>query len=57
MEKGIKYIIILKLKMKTLFNLPENVKFCKSCVISNQRPSSIQEFHNKTRDGAKYKLF
>ena len=41
--------------MKTLFNLPENVKFCKSCVISNQRPSSIQEFyHNKTRDGAKY---
>ena len=27
--------------------LPENVKFCKSCVISNQRPSSVIEFKNK----------
>ena len=26
--------------------LPENVKFCKSCVISNQRPSSVIEFKN-----------
>ena len=24
----------------------ENVKFCKSCVISNQRPSSTAEFKN-----------
>ncbi len=41
--------------MKTLFNLPEEVKFCHSCVISNQRPSSIQEFfHDKNRTHAKY---
>jgi N-acetyl sugar amidotransferase len=29
---------------KVFFGLPEHVKFCKSCVISNQRPSSTIEF-------------
>lgn len=30
------------------YGLPKQVKFCKRCVISNQRPSSAQEFeHNK----------
>ena len=29
---------------KSFFGLPEVVKFCKSCVISNQRPSSTIEF-------------
>ncbi len=29
--------------MKTLYGLPEKVCFCKKCVISNQRPSSIIE--------------
>ncbi len=29
---------------KTLFGLPAEVKFCKRCVISNQRPNSAVEF-------------
>lgn len=29
---------------KTLFGLPEEVRFCKKCVMSNQRPSSYPEF-------------
>ncbi len=33
--------------MKTLFGLPEQVIFCKNCVMSNQRPNSAIEFkHN-----------
>ena len=41
--------------MKTYFNLPEDVIFCKKCVMSNQRPASVPEFrHNRNRDGAKY---
>ena len=36
--------------MKSLFGLPEEVRFCKRCVISNQRPSSFPEFwHTKDR--------
>ena len=31
----------------SLFGLPEKVKFCSSCVISNQRPNSVIEFKNK----------
>jgi N-acetyl sugar amidotransferase len=32
----------------TLYGLPSEVKFCKSCVISNQRPNSAVEYkHNK----------
>ena len=32
---------------KTLFGLPSNVKFCKKCIISNQRPNSEIEYkHN-----------
>ncbi len=41
--------------MKAFYNLPEKVIFCKRCVVSNQRPSSIPEFkHTRNRDGAKY---
>ena len=41
--------------MQTFYNLPEKVIFCKSCVMSNQRPSSIPEHkHTKDRIGAKY---
>ncbi len=29
---------------KTLFGLPSEIKFCKSCVISNQRPTNTIEF-------------
>ena len=33
---------------KTLFGLPFDVKFCKKCIISNQRPNSEFEYkHNK----------
>ena len=34
-------------KNYSLYGLPESVKFCKKCVISNQRPSSVIEFKNK----------
>tara|TARA_B100001059_G_C17835455_1_gene587760 strand:- start:950 stop:2158 length:1209 start_codon:yes stop_codon:yes gene_type:complete len=41
-----------------MYNLPSNVKFCKECVISNQRPASYPEFkHKRNRDGAKYMNF
>jgi len=39
---------------KSYFGLPSEVKFCKKCVISNQRPSSTIEFKNK--EGLKRKL-
>ena len=43
---------------KTYYNLPSEVFFCKKCVISNQRPSSIPEFkHTRNRDGAHYIQF
>ena len=29
-----------------LHGLPEDVYFCKSCVMSNQRPNSVVEFKN-----------
>ena len=38
--------------MKALFGLPEEVVFCKKCVISNQRPRSTVEFVN-TADESK----
>ncbi len=33
--------------MKAFFGLPEEVIFCKHCIISNQRPSSTVEFRHK----------
>ena len=37
------------------YNLPKKVIFCKLCLMSNQRPSSIPEFkHTIDRKGAKY---
>ena len=45
-------------KLETYYNLPVKIKFCKECVISNQRPSSIPEFkHTRNRDGANYIQF
>ena len=36
-------------------NWPDHIKFCNSCVMSNNRPSSIAEFkHNPSRDGSTY---
>ena len=37
----------MKKNLKTLYGLPEEVKFCRRCVMSNQRPVSSVEFkHN-----------
>lgn len=33
---------------QTFYGLPQEVKFCKKCVISNQRPSSTIEFKSKS---------
>ena len=42
-------------KSKTLYGLPEQVVFCRRCVMSNQRPASIPEFrHTPDRHGARY---
>lgn len=39
------------MKSKTpFFGLPEEVKFCSKCVISNQRPNSTVEFNSKNSD-------
>lgn len=36
--------------MKAFYNLPSKVKFCKTCVLSNQKPVTIPEFtHKKDR--------
>ena len=35
---------------KTLYGLPSEVKFCKKCVISNQRPNSSIEFVADAKD-------
>ena len=37
-------------RTEALYGLPKNVIFCKSCVISNQRPSSTVEFKSKIKD-------
>ena len=34
-------------KLEAFFGLSKEVKFCKRCLISNQRPSSSVEFLNK----------
>ena len=34
-------------KNYSIYGLPEKVKFCKKCTISNQRPSSTVEFKSK----------
>lgn len=39
-------------QFKTKFGLPHDVKFCKKCVISNQRPSSAAE-HKHTKESKK----
>lgn len=34
-------------KLQTKYGLPHKVEFCKSCVISNQRPNSAVEYEHK----------
>lgn len=36
--------------LKAYYGLPEEVKFCKKCVMSNQRPSSVVEFKHRPFD-------
>ena len=42
-------------KYETLYGLPHDVKFCKRCVMSNQRPASAIEFKH-TKDSKKTTL-
>jgi N-acetyl sugar amidotransferase len=42
----------MSLKLETYYGLPQEVKFCKKCVMSNQRPASAVEFKH-TRDSKK----
>jgi N-acetyl sugar amidotransferase len=37
-------------KFEAYFGLPSDVKFCKKCVISNQRPNSTVEFKNNIKE-------
>ncbi len=42
-------------RLEAKYGLPEQVVFCRRCVMSNQRPASIPEFrHRPDRQGAKY---
>ncbi|RME32955.1 MAG: N-acetyl sugar amidotransferase [Gammaproteobacteria bacterium] len=36
--------------LEVKYGLPPEVRFCRSCVISNQRPSSVVEFRNRPGD-------
>lgn len=36
----------MKKKNSSFFGLPEEIKFCSKCIISNQRPNSVIEFKN-----------
>jgi len=37
-------------KLEAYYGLPEKVKFCKKCTISNQRPNSAVEMKNKNKN-------
>lgn len=50
-----KYTPLASEKTFPKYGLPEKIVFCKRCVMSNQRPSSIPEFkHRPDRRGASY---
>jgi hypothetical protein len=36
--------------LEAFFGLPNQVRFCRSCVISNQRPSSTVEFRHEKQE-------
>lgn len=44
--------MVEKEKLETFYGLPQEVKFCKKCVMSNQRPASTVEFKH-TKDSKK----
>jgi hypothetical protein len=35
-------------KLEAYYGLPQEVKFCKRCVMSNQRPIGVEFKHTKT---------
>ena len=39
-----------KVTHKAYYGLPQDVKFCNNCVISNQRPSSTVEFKSDVKE-------
>ena len=39
--------------LEAFYGLPNEVRFCKSCVISNQRPSSTVEFKHEKEEKKK----
>ncbi len=45
----------MKQQYETKYGLPHDVKFCKKCVMSNQRPASAIEFKH-TKDSKKTTL-
>lgn len=42
---------------KAFYGLPSEVKYCKKCVISNQRPNSAVEFKHTQSSKKKYYKF
>ena len=46
-----------EINIEVKYGLPSNVEFCKSCVISNQRPSSTVEFYNVIEEKKKNNQF
>ena len=44
----------MNMELEAYYGLPSEVRFCKKCVISNQRPSSTVEF--KSEKGEKKKV-
>jgi hypothetical protein len=38
---------VMSKKLEAYYGLPDEVRFCNKCVISNQRPSSTIEFKNE----------
>ena len=51
-EEYLKKYNLPKDQLETYYGLPQEVKFCKHCVISNQRPASAIEFKH-TKDSKK----
>ena len=43
----------MKPKLEAYYGLPNEVRFCKKCVISNQRPNSTIEFKSKKGESKK----
>ena len=47
MNKSVKKEFTSDNPKTVLYNLPKNVTYCKSCLMSNQRPDTIAEHYNK----------